>query len=97
MKLRIRLVGRLRERRSVQRPANGRKDLLGNTMGHTEPEAGSWEAPGNLLLLGASVLCVGDGAASRDGVHLTDPTRPRVPVTDTMLQHQIPTATALTC
>lgn len=66
-------------------------------MGHTEPDAGSWEAPGNLLWLGASVQRVGVRVAGGDGVHLTHPTRPRVPVTDMMLQHRIPTATALTC
>ena len=31
------------------------KDLPVNTTGHTEPDAGSWEAPGNLLGLGAGV------------------------------------------
>ena len=73
------------------------KDLPVNTMGHTEPDAGSWEAPGNLFGLGASVQRVGVGAAGGDGVQLTHPTCPRVPVTDMMLQHWIPTATALTC
>lgn len=94
----IRLVGRLREEGqcSVQ-PMEG-KICRENAMGHTEPEAGKL---GRLLGTYSCWVPVyhvwGPGAASGDSVHLLNPTRPRVPVPDMMLQHRIPTATALTC